>query len=167
VTVVRGSCRSSSYFRLPFFAQRASAALRAISRRFSGGTPSQRALPPLGPPVFPPRCQARIRRFSAASASAAGSVVRLRRFGTPAIVARREPSYRVLNASTCSCIIESEPTEKGHMMQGPTHEAPTTGAYTWLLEKLGSRRSKRGPVIGPRGLLTLAALAERGVPGVR
>ncbi len=46
------------YVRLPLFLQRARAALRAISRRLSGDTPSHRALPPLGPPVLPPRRQA-------------------------------------------------------------------------------------------------------------
>src|SRR5262249_8468421 len=40
------------YFR--FFLHRARTARRAISRRSSGGTPSQRALPPLGPPFLPP-----------------------------------------------------------------------------------------------------------------
>ncbi len=46
------------YVRFPLFLQRARAALRAISRRLSGDTPSHRALPPLGPPVLPPRRQA-------------------------------------------------------------------------------------------------------------
>ncbi len=39
-----------------FFRHRARAARRAISRRSSGGTPSQRALPPFGPPFLPPFC---------------------------------------------------------------------------------------------------------------
>src|SRR5262245_19777500 len=39
---------------LRFFRPRARTARRAISRRSSGGTPSQRALPPLGPPFLPP-----------------------------------------------------------------------------------------------------------------
>jgi len=46
-----GSLRSD-YCR--FFLHRARTARRAISRRSSGGTPSQRALPPLGPPFLPP-----------------------------------------------------------------------------------------------------------------
>ncbi len=37
-----------------FFRHRARTACRAISLRSSGGTPSHRALPPLGPPFLPP-----------------------------------------------------------------------------------------------------------------
>ena len=45
--------QSCGFSYLDFFAHRASAALRAISRRSSGGIPSHRAFPPFFPPFRP------------------------------------------------------------------------------------------------------------------
>jgi hypothetical protein len=70
----------NSYAFVPFFfAHRARAAFRVMALRSSAETPAHLALPPVGPPVFPPWLQPRWSRARIAAGSSAVEVVRRRR----------------------------------------------------------------------------------------